>query len=215
MTPHAQVSASLMLVYTTYLFGVASPGPSNLAIMSIAGTAGRRAALAFAAGVMSGSFVWAVLATLGLSATLAAYPGFLAGVKLFGGVYLLWLAIKSARSALRRPTSAATTPVVTPQTTALYTRGLLLHLTNPKAVLVWISVAALGSTTDGTDGTASRMLAVMAGCLAIGASVFGGYALVFSMGWARRLYARAQRLMNGTLALVFGSAGVRLLLSAR
>src|SRR5690348_14073527 len=77
MNGHALLSANLLIAYSAYFVGTASPGPSNLAIMSIASNSGRRAAFAFAAGVMSGSFFWAMLAALGLSAALTAYSGFL------------------------------------------------------------------------------------------------------------------------------------------
>ncbi|WP_250467684.1 MULTISPECIES: LysE family translocator [unclassified Caballeronia] len=211
MSAHAFVSANLLLAYSAYFVGTASPGPSNLAIMSIASTSGRRAAFAFAAGVISGSFFWAMLAALGLSAVLTAYTGFLVAVKLCGGVYLLWLAFKSGRSAwrpARRASSVETTGQ--PDTRKLYARGALLHLTNPKAILVWMSVAALGSSAG--EGTA-HMLAVVAGCLCIGVCVFGGYAALFSMASARRIYTRIQRGLDAALALVFAVAGIRLLTS--
>jgi threonine efflux protein len=204
-------SANLLLAWSAYFVGTASPGPSNLAIMSIASHSGRRAAFAFAAGVMSGSFFWAMLAALGLSAALTAYSGFLVAVKLCGGVYLLWLAFKSGRSAWKPPvrgTSAGGS--ATESAKRLYTRGALLHLTNPKAILVWMSVAALGSSAG--QGT-MHMLAVVAGCLCIGVCVFGGYAALFSMASARRIYARIQRYFDAGLALVFGAAGIRLLTS--
>src|SRR5258706_9313722 len=100
MTGTALFTANVLFAWSAYLVGTASPGPSNLAIMSIATSTGRKAAFAFAAGVVSGSFFWAVLAALGLSAVLVAFSGFLVMVKIFGGLYLLWLAFKSGRSAL-------------------------------------------------------------------------------------------------------------------
>jgi threonine efflux protein len=200
------ISANLLLAWSAYFVGTASPGPSNLAIMSIASTSGRRAAFAFAAGVMSGSFFWAMLAALGLSAALTAYSGFLVAVKICGGLYLLWLAFKSGRSALRPKARAASAQAEEHSARRLYARGALLHLTNPKAILVWMSVAALGSGS-------SSMLTVIAGCLCIGVCVFGGYAALFSMAPARRVYARIQRALDVCLALMFGAAGLRLLTS--
>jgi hypothetical protein len=71
MTPTAFLTADVLIAYSAYFVGTASPGPSNLAIMSLAMSAGRRSALTFALGVVSGSFFWALLASLGLSALLA------------------------------------------------------------------------------------------------------------------------------------------------
>ena len=67
--------------------------------MSLAMSSGRRSALTFALGVVSGSFSWALLASLGLSAVLATYSECLTAIHIAGGVYLLWLGFKSARSA--------------------------------------------------------------------------------------------------------------------
>ena len=75
----------------------------------------------------------ALLAATGISTILTAYAGALTAIKIAGGLYLLYLAWKSARSALTadpQPTKA-TAPG---KTAAHYRRGLLLHLSNPKAV---------------------------------------------------------------------------------
>jgi threonine/homoserine/homoserine lactone efflux protein len=210
MTSNAISTANLLFAYSAYFVGTASPGPSNLAIMSIATTAGRKAAFTFAAGVISGSFFWATLATLGLSATLMAYSGFLVAVKVFGGLYLLWLAFKSGRSAISGKPRASAVPDGNRPLSRLYVRGALLHLTNPKAILVWISVVALASPA-GASG--QHMAAVVGGCLGIGLFVFGSYAALFSTSSARRVYAALRRWLEGCLAVVFGIAGIRLLTS--
>jgi threonine/homoserine/homoserine lactone efflux protein len=134
-------SPSLLFAYAAYFVACASPGPSILAIMGMAMNAGRRPALTFAMGIMCGSMFWAVLTALGLSATLARYSQLLIVLKLLGGFYLLWLAAKSARSAFQ---SGAMRPIptqdeeVVPQ--RLFLRGLGFHLTNPKAILSWLSI---------------------------------------------------------------------------
>lgn len=213
MSTHAFFSANLLLAYAAYFVGTASPGPSNLAIMSIAATQGRHAALAFAFGVISGSMFWATVATVGIAAALLAYSQFLFAIKIFGGLYLLWLAFKSGRTAFRRtalaPAAETSSKADRPRPQALralYVRGALLHLTNPKAVLVWASIVALSS-----DHASRSHGAVIAGCAAIGVVVFCSYAVVFSMDTARRFYTRTRRALDGCLAVVFGVAGIRLL----
>jgi threonine/homoserine/homoserine lactone efflux protein len=210
MTSVPLLSANVLFAYSAYFVGTASPGPSNLAIMSIATTDGRKAAFAFAAGVVCRSCFWAMLAALGLSAALLAFSGLMAGLKIFGGCYLLWLAFKSGRSALQPVPAKTHTPNVHASLRRLYARGVLLHLTNPKAILVWISVVALASPAS---GGAPHMLTTVAGCLAIGMLVFSGYAAVFSTPLARRAYLSMRRWLDGGLAIVFGLAGLKLLTS--
>lgn len=205
-------TANLMLAYTAYFIGTASPGPSNLAIMSIAANHGRKSALAFALGVISGSMFWATVAALGVSAALVAWSNLVVAIKLFGGAYLLWLAFKSGRNAFASSAASAQKTAGTSTLKQLYVRGALLHLTNPKAVLVWVSIVALSTNGAGASASASPSHGVLIpGCLVIGCSVFGGYALLFSTAAARRFYARARRAMEGCLAVVFGIAGVKLL----
>ncbi|SAL04425.1 lysine exporter protein LysE/YggA [Caballeronia arationis] len=208
MTGNTFFSTNLLLTYAAYFVGTASPGPSNLAIMSIAANHGRRAGLIFALGVISGSMFWAMVATLGVSAALIAYSQFIIAVKIFGGLYLLWLAFKSGRRALETATASVMELERTQTSRSVYVRGAMLHLTNPKAILVWVSIVALSSNSTG-----SAHSVVVAGCAAIGCLVFGGYAVLFSTGLARRMYVRARRAMEGCLAVVFGIAGIRLLAS--
>lgn len=206
MSGESFFSANLLLAYAAYFVGTVSPGPSNLAIMSVAANSGRKAALAFAVGVMSGSMFWATVATVGVSAALIAYSHVMVAIKIFGGVYLLWLAYKSGRTALSASVAASSKTSRPATLKRLYVRGVLLHLTNPKAVLVWVSIVALSS-----NRSASSHAAVIPGCALIGSCVFSGYAFLFSMDSARRFYMRARCALEGCLAVAFGMTGIKLL----
>ena len=202
-------SPDALLAYATYFVATASPGPSNLSIMGIAMNEGRRAALQFAAGVLCGSLFWAILAVCGLSALLAGTASLLWALKIAGGIYLLWLAWRSLRSALRPDAHLPASDRRAPEPALrLYLRGLGMHLTNAKAVLAWLAIVSLALPVAAQT---SQALAVVAGCMLIGALVFGGYALLFSAVRARRLYARSRRGLEGALAVVFAAAGIRLL----
>lgn len=91
---------SLLLVFTAYILSAASPGPSNMRIMGVAMHHGRRSAMMLAAVVISGFFFWGSLAAAGVSAVLTQYAQALVVLKMVGGIYLLFLAIKAGRSAL-------------------------------------------------------------------------------------------------------------------
>ncbi len=205
---HAPMAAQLALAWTTYLIGTASPGPSNMAIMGMAMNAGRRPALWLTLGILSGSWFWAVQAALGISQLLASFGAGLIVMKVLCGLYLLWLAFKSGRSALQPRASVASATLQAVDARGLFLRGLAMHLTNPKAVLSW-----LATVTVGTPAGASPHLAwvVVGGCMVMGVAIFGGYALAFSTPAARRVYARARRGLEGLLAAVFGMAGLQLL----
>ena len=207
------LSANLVLAYSAYTLGAASPGPSNLAVMATAMNSGRRHALVFALGVVSGSTVWGMLAAFGLAAVMAQYSKALIAMKVLGGLYLLWLSFKSLRSALAvRPPAQVDAAAGHGTNLSLYLRGAAMHLTNPKAIFTWLSIVTLALPADVQRGDA---LLIVAGCALIGLGVFGGYAIVFSTRSARTLYFRMRRGVDGMLAAVFGYAGIRMLASSR
>lgn len=211
MPEAAFFTPNLLLTLFAYFLATASPGPSVLAIMAIAMNRGRASALAFAAGVISGSLFWGLLAALGLSALLLRYSQVLLVLKIAGGLYLLWLALKSARAAwAREPRTGEVGSGVSEPLWRLYGRGLALHLTNPKAIMSWLAIVALALPAAAPPAYA---LSVVASCATIAICVFCGYALAFSTTLARRLYVSLRRWLEGGLALVFGFAGIKLLLA--
>ncbi len=202
---------ALMLVYASFALAVGSPGPSTLSIMATSMNEGRRVGLVLALGVTAGSVTWGLLASLGLSAVLAAYAPALYAIKVAGGLYLLYLAWRSACSAVQainapgRPTS--TQPISGAQT---FARGYLMHLTNPKAILGWIAIMTLGLTANSPFVV---VVALLAGCALISLSFNCGYAVLFSTDAMVRGYRRIRRGIEGALAVVFAVAGLKLLTS--
>jgi threonine/homoserine/homoserine lactone efflux protein len=202
----------MLLAYLAFVIGVASPGPSVLAVMGMAMAQGRARALVLASGVVSGSLFWGLCAALGLAALMQRYAAALLLVKVLGGLYLLWMAWQAARKAIRgtrTDTGAAAGPA--PGYARLYLRGAAMHLTNPKAIVVWLSVVSLAMPAG---AAASDALAFVASCVPLSAAIFICYALAFSTSPARRAYRTGERGINAVLAGVFGYAGVRMLLSA-
>lgn len=201
----------LLPVYAAYLLGTASPGPSNMAIMGVAMSQGRAPALCLAAGVVTGSLCWALLVASGLSGLLLAWAQAIVAIKMVGGVYLLWLGFKAARSAMHKTGIDDNLATALPLSgKALYRRGLLLHLSNPKAILVWMAIMSLGIQ----PGASSQMLPlIVAGCAVLGTVVFSSYALLFSTHAMSRGYQRCRRPIEATFALFFTAAGLKLLWS--
>jgi threonine/homoserine/homoserine lactone efflux protein len=213
MIDAVDVSANLVLAYSTYALGTASPGPSNLAVMATAMNGGRKPALALALGVVSGSACWGLLAAFGLSAVLASYASALFAMKILGGLYLLWLAARSARAAWSVAAIPAPHADAAPTSyLRTYLRGAGLHLTNPKAIFVWLSIVSLALPAGAQTRDA---LPVVLGCAVLGLAVFCGYAIAFSTSGARRIYRSLRRWFEGTLAVLFAYAGFRTLASSR
>jgi threonine efflux protein len=189
------------------LIGVASPGPSVLAIVGTSMRGGRRMGLALASGVTTGSFIWSVGAAAGLSAVMLANAWMIETIRYFGAAYLLFLAFKSARSALK-PGAAVPIGFAPTSLRRAYARGLALHLTNPKAILFFGSLYSFGVPADADVGD----LALIVVCVGVqSAVVVHGYALLFSNPAVARGYLKLRRWFEGAFALAFGYAGLKIL----
>lgn len=197
----------MLLIFAAIALAVLSPGPANLAIMAASMSHGRLAGVIFALGVQTGSAFWAFAAALGLSVWLQTIAWGLSTMKIAGGLYLLWLAFKSLRSALNATAPRAAKVDATSLST-FYWRGVALHLSNPKAVLSWLAVVSLIEATSDIS-----FAQTFAGCILISGVIFQAYALVFGSPFASAVYRRSRRVIESVLAAVFSAAGLRLISS--
>ena len=205
----SQFFSDLILAWTAYFLLTISPGPAVLAIVSGAATSGRKASLAIAAGVLSGSLFWGVLAAMGLSTVLTHFPMLKELLRLLGALFLFWLAVKAVRSAMSVESSDSTADPSNSAMTGFFIKGLLIHLTNPKAIFGWMAIIAIG-VSPGSEANASFW--VVSGCFLIGCLVFFGYGLMFSTQRIRLGYQVVRRYIEAVIAAIFGYAGLKLLI---
>lgn len=104
------------------------------------------------------------MAATGVSAILLQFTQALFVLKIVGGAYLLFLALKAGRSALTPDEQIEKALAAAPTVSGfgLYRRGLLMHLTNPKALLGWIATMTLGL---GPQATPETVVIILAGWL--------------------------------------------------
>lgn len=181
-----------------------SPGPATLAISGVSMQQGRIAGLTLAAGILLGSASWGVAAGLGFSAVMVANVWMFEALRYVGAAYLLYLASKSLRSAYRGG-NAQTADAPRKQ---LFANGLLLHLTNPKAVLGWGAIYAI-ALPPGAEFLAIWTLFMT--LFAASMTVFLGYAIVFSWPPIARGYAKARRFFDAAFGILFGLASFKIL----
>ncbi len=204
-----EVLPHLAVAWGVYFVSIISPGPATLSIVGTAMARGRRAGMALATGVITGSFTWAMLAAFGLSTLLTHYANGLLILKIVGGCYLLWLGWKNFRSAVAA--DYAQSDDMKGEKASLigyYLRGLGIHLTNPKAVFVWLSLVSLGLTANAPPQVIYLFIGV---AMVIGFLSFNLLAIIFSTAYMARVYAKARRAIEGFMAVFFGLAGIKLL----
>jgi threonine/homoserine/homoserine lactone efflux protein len=198
----------ILIAFITYFIATASPGPATISIMDIAMDKGRKPALTFASGVLLGSFIWAILALLGVAVLLSTHESLLYWLKVIGGLYLLWLSYKSVRRINSK--NEIIINVATVSERKLFLQGLALHVTNPKAIFTWVAIVSLALPQS---ASIKMSLIVVVGCMILGMVVFGGYAIMFSTSKAQMAYRKLGNWFSGILALIFGVAGLKLISS--
>lgn len=123
-----------------------APGPDNLFVLAQSATHGAKAGFCIICGLCTGIVVQTCLLVAGVSAIIAASPKAFFVLQCLGAAYLLYLAFKSfqvrAGTVVKedgsQSASAASAPVKLSMK-RLYSRGIIMNLTNPKAVLFALS----------------------------------------------------------------------------
>ena len=198
----ALVSPALL----AFFVAAASPGPATLAVSTTAMALGARAAVLMGIGLALGLAFWGLVAAAGLGAILVQSSVALTVLRWCGGAYLLWLAWQSARSAVIPEPEAVEVPTLADS--RILIRGLVLNLSNPKAVLAWISVLALGVRSFDDP---SRLAITTALCAVLGLVIYLAYAVLFSQAPVRSGYRKARRGIDGLAAAFFGYSGLKLI----
>lgn len=196
-----------LITFVGIVLGQISPGPNLLAVAGAALGQGRRAAVFVALGVSTAILVWVTVAAFGLATLLAIFPSLLTAMKLLGGGYLCYLALKALRAAGRSgdPTFQASRLDWTPL--EAWRRGLLVNLTNPKSALMWGAVATF---LFGSGLSAPQVLGFAPIGFTSALVIYSTYGVLFSSGLAKRAYARFARGIEALFGLAFGAIGGKL-----
>ncbi|MGR3815488.1 MAG: LysE family translocator [Cognatishimia activa] len=198
------LSAEIFLILIGWAVAGGSPGPATLAISGAAMGGGRAAGLAMAAGVVAGSASWGVAAGLGMSALMLANAWIFEVIRYLGAGYLLYLAVKSLKSALNGGGLAMQTVSVE----RLFVKGFLIHITNPKAILAWGAIYAIALPA----GAGAAQVWQLFGLLIVTSMfVFFGYGILFSNPAIVRGYTAAKRWFDSIFAALFGAASLKIL----
>ena len=117
------------------------PGPNSLYVMTVASRQGIATGYRGACGIFVGDTVLMILSVTGISSLLQSTPTLFMALKYAGAGYLAWLGINLLQAARRTLRGAGKAQL---ETTALETArpfrtALLISLTNPKAILFFVS----------------------------------------------------------------------------
>jgi len=128
-----------------------TPGPDMLFVIGSSAAHGRRAGVMAALGIGAGCVLHMTLATVGLSALLAASATAFEVVKWLGAGYLVWIGI----GMLRRRQTAQMSPAVVPR--RVFWQGAFTNALNPKVALFFLAFLPQFIAPD-ASGQASAFL---------------------------------------------------------
>ncbi len=185
-------------------------GPNAVTIMSVSAAAGLRRAAMVALGFVLAGIIHASAASVGFGALLLASAELFTAVKLAGAAYLAWLCIRMWR---RRTVSASGRPGTAEAAAALVRRGVLVSLSNPKAVLSYMAI--FPQFIEPAAPLVPQLAVLMPTAAVIVFAVYMGYAGLAAPLRRWLVTARRQRLFNRGVAAVYGFCAAGLALSAR
>jgi len=184
-----------------------SPGPATIAVATVSMSSGHKHGLLFGLGLSVGLGFWGIVAVTGMGAVLQSTTYVLTILKVLSGLYLLWLAVQSGRSAMRRVDDVAGPP----DQGRWFRRGLILNLSNPKGAVAWMAALSMGL---GQGDDSSVVVAATIVCIVLGFLNYAGYAMAFSLSGFMTGYKRLRRWIDGVVAGLFAVAGMSLFRSA-
>lgn len=186
-----------------------APGPDNLFVLTQSALNGATSGIWVVLGLCSGLFVHSAAVALGLAALLQTSVVAFTVIKFAGAAYLLFLAYQAFRAPVQKLGEAAPKRAAL----ALYRRGLIMNITNPKVAIFFL--AFFPQFTDPTYGSMIGQIAVLGAIFVVMTFlVFGGIALVAG-GLADRMAKRpsVQLWMNRIAGVVFIGLAAKIALS--
>lgn len=187
----------------------ASPGPDNLMVLSMGMSRGHKQGLAFGLGCAFGCLSHTVLAIIGVSALIAASPAAFMGLKIAGGLYLIWLGVGAVRS--RTGSALQTVQANGARVPALFFKGMLANALNPKVALFFLSF--LPQFVIPAQGNVNMQTAALGVMFTVQAAILFSLLALFASSVGQWLTARrnAARLLDGLAGMVLLVLGLRLL----
>lgn len=198
---------ALSAIGIAILFGAMSPGVSFLLVARTAMSSSRRAALAVAAGMGFGALIFAAIALAGLHTLLTLVPSLYTGLKVAGGCYLLWLALKMFRRPANRFNDSAVTEDVS--VSKAFLTGVLTQISNPHTALVFASIfsAALSKNIQ-----PAMYIVLPSMAFVIDVLWYAVVACLLSTDGPRLAYIKYRKFIDKLSGGVMAFLGIRLLL---
>ncbi len=208
------MSLQIFLLYlATWSLVALTPGPAVMCSMAQSTRYGFRSSLAGISGIQVGNLLFFVCIALGLGALLATATTAFVILRTVGAIYLVYLGARIISSFRRTARNTAQPVAAVPARRGLFLQGLLIQLTNPKALL-FVS-ALLPQFIEPRRPLHAQLIILVVTTIAVDLVVLSSYAFFAERGIQS---FRASR-FSAWLERAFGAAlvffGCRLLVSRK
>ncbi|HHT7675751.1 homoserine/threonine efflux transporter [Pasteurella multocida] len=195
-----------------HFFGLITPGPDFFYVSRLAASNSRRNALCAVIGITLGVLFWALASILGLAILFNTVPVLQGLVMTLGGGYLAYLGylmLKSQQNVVFEPVSEQEQNKQTSIKKEI-TKGLLVNLSNAKAVIYFASVMSLVlvNLTQTWQIWSALLIIVLETFLH-----FYAISIVFSRQQAKQFYSQYSRYIDHLSGVIFLLFGVYLMYS--
>lgn len=183
ITPYEMLlyAGALLILFLT-------PGPVWVALIARGMSGGFRAAWPLALGVVVGDVIWPLVAIFGVSYLVSIYADFMTILRYIGAAMFLVMGVALIRNAGKK--IAANRRLTSPGMIAGFSAGVLVILSNPKAVLFYMGV--LPAFFDITRVTGWDIAVIC--MLSFTVPLLGNIALAAFIDRARRLLSSPEAL---------------------
>lgn len=198
------ITASALLAF--------APGPDNLFVLTQSALSGRKAGILVTLGLCSGLLFHTLAVALGVAAIFQVSAIAFTGLKIVGALYLLYLAWGAFRASAESLAQDQQEPL---SKLALYRRGIIMNITNPKVAIFFL--AFLPQFADPSRGDMSLQL-IYLGLLFIVVALVCFSTIAVLSGFLNQWLSRspsAQLILNKIAGVVFVGLALKLLSSER
>lgn len=203
---------SLASVLGALLIGAISPGPSFVLVARTAMAVSRIDGFFAAIGMGIGGVIFSALVLLGLQAVIASVPLLYLTLKLAGGLYLAYIAVRLWRGAKEPIIIPGTEEAIRRSASNSFFLGLFTQLSNPKTAVVYGSIfAALLPHNLPPSATLALPFLVFF----VEAGWYSIVAFALSAEPSRAAYLRSKMHVDRVASGIMGLLGLKLVAAAR
>ncbi len=202
-------------IATTFCFAALmlaiAPGPDNIFVLTQSALYGARAGLATTLGLMTGIIGHTCAVALGVAVIFQTSPMAFLALKIIGAAYLVYLAWLTVRSGSSEANLQGQQFI---GNWALYKRGIIMNITNPKVTLFFL--ALLPQFANPAHGSLPVQMFILGGLFILSASVVFSTIAILGGQLARWFNASPhyQIYMNRAAACIFVCMAGALLFTA-